>query len=76
MYPAKKSINILKRMIKIKKVIFYRWTNNLYLAVDGGGGGERTILVGSPSGKGFAPGGRSLTILTGTEGTGGPTDNE
>ena len=63
-------------MIKIKKVIFYRWTNNLYLAVDGGGGGERTILVGSPSGKGFAPGGRSLTILTGTEGTGGPTDNE
>ena len=47
-----------------------------YFAVEGGGGGERTMLVGSPMGIGFAPGGLSPTILTGTEGTGGPIDNE
>ena len=44
--------------------------------VDGGGGGERTILVGMPMGNAFAPGGLSRPILTGTDGTGGPADKE
>jgi len=89
---ASRAIQMKREVTKHKNLYFYSnidtieqrlylclclWVDEQpYLAVEGGGGGERTMLVGSPMGMGFAPGGLSPTILTGTEGTGGPTDNE
>jgi hypothetical protein len=66
-------------LIKVKRLFlfsFFVCGRVTYLAVEGGGGGERTMLVGSPIGNGFAPGGRESAILIGIEGTGGPIDNE